>query len=343
MNSVERVVAALQRRVPDRVPVIEPVIDPAIVKAMGFRSFNEMYDQLDLDAVTLNQLIEYPEGADLTIPCGKVITSPWGVTLQYTTEVMPIPIDHPLKCPEDLLTYEPPDSLFSAEYMARVADVVQRYKGKKAIIASQREVFGDSWYLRGMENYLMDMVENPDLVRRIAHLVTNVNKERCRQLIQAGADAILMGDDYAYKTGPLMSPRLFRELLKPGIREVVAAAKQEGGYAIKHTDGNIWSIINDFVDCGYDCLGPLEPGASMDLLEVKQRFGHRVCVLGQVDVDLLCRGTVHDVQAATRRLIERVSPGGGFILSSGNSIISAVRPENYMAMIQTAREFGRYA
>jgi len=123
---------------------------------------------------------------------------------------------------------------------------------------------------------------------------------------------------------------------------VVAAIKAEGGYCIKHTDGNIWSIIGAIVESGVDCLGPLEPAAGMDLWWVKQRFGDRVAVLGNVDVDLLARGSVEEVRAATLSLLERVAPGGGYLLSSGNSITSAVRPENWLAMIETARQHGRY-
>jgi uroporphyrinogen decarboxylase len=70
--------------------------------------------------------------------------------------------------------------------------------------------------------------------------------------------------------------------------------------------------------------------------------GDRVCVVGNLDVDLLCRGSAEQVRQSTRDLIHRVSPGGGHILSSGNSITSAVQPENFRVMVETAREFGRY-
>jgi uroporphyrinogen decarboxylase len=80
----------------------------------------------------------------------------------------------------------------------------------------------------------------------------------------------------------------------------------------------------------------------MDLNKVKERFGDRVCVVGNVDVDLLCRGTTEEIKSTTKELIRRVSPGGGHILSSGNTITSAVRGENFSAMLDTCREFGSY-
>ena len=111
---------------------------------------------------------------------------------------------------------------------------------------------------------------------------------------------------------------------------------------IKHSDGNIWSIIEKLVATGIDGIGPLEPAADMDLFRVKQQYGDRVCVMGNIDVDLLSRGSEDDVRESIKDLIARVSKGGGHILSSGNSITSSVQPNNFKAMIDTAREFGRY-
>jgi uroporphyrinogen decarboxylase len=80
----------------------------------------------------------------------------------------------------------------------------------------------------------------------------------------------------------------------------------------------------------------------MDLAKVKRATAGRVCVVGNVDVDLLCRGSVGEVEQATRRLIKTVSAGGGHILSSGNSITSAVKPENFRTLVETAHRGGRY-
>lgn len=342
MTSAERVFAALERRIPDRTPIMEMIIDPTVVKGLGFGSYAEMYEELDLDAVVVNQLLDFPEGAKLEINTGKVITNAWGVTFQYTHEVVAIPIDHPVKKPEDWPNYRPPDPTIPEMELRRIREIVQRYKGKRAIVAHNREVFGDSWNLRGMAEYMMDLILHPEMVRQIAEVVAAYNKERVRQLIQAGVEIILLGDDYAYKTGPFMSPRHFREFLLPGMVEIVQYIKHLGAYCIKHTDGNIWPIIEEIVGTGVDCLGPLEPAAGMDLLEVKRRFGDRVCIMGNVDVDLLSRGTPDEVREETARLITRCAPGGGYILSSGNSISSSVKPENFLAMIETGRLLGVY-
>jgi uroporphyrinogen decarboxylase len=109
-----------------------------------------------------------------------------------------------------------------------------------------------------------------------------------------------------------------------------------------HRDGFVRELLADIAATGVDAVGPLEPGAGMDLGEVKRRYGSRVAVVGNLDVDLLCRGSAEEVRSATRRLIASASAGGGHVLSSGNTITSAVRPENFVAMVRTARELGGY-
>jgi uroporphyrinogen decarboxylase len=225
--------------------------------------------------------------------------------------------------------------------LERVREAAARYKGKRAIIMVGRAEFVSAWNLVGMENLLVAYHIDPDFVERLTRLVVGYNKELHRLALAAGVEVILLGDDYAHRSATLMSPEHFRRFILPALREVVANIHACGGLCIKHSDGNIWAVLDDIAGCGVEGLGPLEPGAGMDLAQVKLRYP-QLCVMGNVDVDLLCRGSVEQVRRATRELIERVSPGGRHILSSGNSISSAVRPENFLAMVQTARELGRY-
>ncbi len=129
-----------------------------------------------------------------------------------------------------------------------------------------------------------------------------------------------------------------------GLKRVMGGFKDLGLYIIKHSDGNLWPILDMIIDTGIDCLDPIDPLAGMDLAEVKAKYGDRVALKGNVDcAQLLTFGTRDEVIRATRTALNQGMPGGGFILSSSNSIHSAVPPDNYLALVETAREYGSYS
>jgi uroporphyrinogen decarboxylase len=194
-----------------------------------------------------------------------------------------------------------------------------------------------------MENLLMDYVEDPGLAHELSEMVIDYKIRLMKKAIELGADAVVSGDDYAMRTGPIMSPSHFRDFVLPYLKRSIDAAHDMGVPFIKHTDGNIWPILPMMVEAGIDALDPIEPIAGMDIGEVKARYGDRIAVIGNVDcTEVLSRGTKDDVVRAVKETIKKASPGGGHILASSNSIHPAVKPENYKAMLEAGREFGRY-
>jgi len=112
---------------------------------------------------------------------------------------------------------------------------------------------------------------------------------------------------------------------------------------VKHTDGNVWRILDLLVEAGIDALHPIEPAAGMRIDEVKRRYGDRIAVIGNVDCSIvLPLLSEHDVVEVVKETIAKAAPGGGFVLSSSNSIHPGVKPENFLAMVKAAREYGRY-
>ena len=221
---------------------------------------------------------------------------------------------------------------------------MQNYKGQKAVIVHLNDVFSLPRYLMGMQGLIMAIVREPELVKNLVEMSVTVNLELAKEVVARGVKIVYTGDDYAYNKGPFMSPKHFRELFYPGLYRVMQGYKELGLYVIKHTDGNIWSLIDMIIDSGIDCLDPIDPQAGMDLGEVKAKYGHRVALKGNVDcAQLMTFGTPDEVIEATKDALRKGMPGGGFILSSSNSIHSGVKPENYAAMMQTLKDFGRYS
>ena len=158
-----------------------------------------------------------------------------------------------------------------------------------------------------------------------------------------GLDGFALCADYCFNTGPFLSPNMFAEFITPYLARLTRAYRDLGFYVIKHTDGNIMSILDMIVGTGIDGLNPLEPVAGMDIGLLKERYGGRIALVGNIDCGyLLSQAPPEEVRQVTRQTIRVAAPGGGYCLSSSNSIHSSVKPENFMAMIETWRECREY-
>jgi len=338
MTSEERVLRVLQRKEPDRVPHFEWTIDKKVRTALApeCRTLNEFAVRMGLDAALADpDFLKEPAGP------GKW-RSEWGYVLQESQEEHGIEVESPIHTMQDFERYTPPDPHAPGRYTS-VEKTIRDFGGTKAVIVHLNDVFSLPRYLMGYENLLMGIAAEPALVSALVTMSVDINLAMAEEVVKRGAKIVYTGDDFAGDTGPLMSPAHFRELFYPGLCRVMQGYKALGLYVIKHTDGMIWPIIDMIVESGIDCLDPIDPSAGMDLGEVKKKFGKRIALKGNVDCShLLSRGTPEQVEAATKDALRAGAPGGGFILSSSNSIHSSVKPENYAAMLRTLKEYGSY-
>jgi len=192
--------------------------------------------------------------------------------------------------------------------------------------------------------WLMACALRPDLVER--QLEAQL-KSACVQLeaqAQLGLKVIWGGGDLAGKNGPFYSPGTFRELLLPRVKRLMEKCHQLGQIYVFRTDGNLWPIERDFfLDSGIDGYGEIDYDAGMDLDTLKERYGERITFWGNVPCgSILHHGTVQQVEEFTRHIIDVAAAGGGLIVGSSNSIIPGTPARNVLAMVETAREYGRY-
>jgi uroporphyrinogen decarboxylase len=259
-----------------------------------------------------------------------------------TTEVLDHPIRGPVESWEDLKRYSPPDP-DAPHRLGKVPQLVSRFKHKKAIFFHQRAAFMWAAYVNGLDNLLVNFLADPEFAHCLLDKVLEANIRLARNAVRAGVDVIMLGDDYAGNKGPMCSPAAFREFVAPRLQRMVDAVHEEGGRVVKHSDGNLWPILDQIIDTGIDAINPIEPVAGMEIGEVKSKYGDRVAVVGNIDCShVLSEDSVEQVEAAVIECIRKGSPGGGHIISSSNSIHSAVKPENYAAMIAAAKKYGAY-
>ncbi len=339
MNSVERVHAALRLEQPDRVPIIEFVIDEKVAKAAvpGCRDPADCMDRLAMDAVAcrafFQRLGRNPDGT---------FVDEWGVTYGENAEAVAHPLRGPIQSLADARAYEPPDP-DTPHRLGRLPDIVRRYKGKRAICFHHRAAFMWAAYLMGLDNILMKFLTEPETVELVLDKVLACNMAIVRRAIRAGAEVIVLADDYASNIGPMMSPVVFEHFILPRLKKMIQMIHEEGALCIKHTDGNIYPILDMIVSAEPDGLNPIEPMAGMELAKVKELVGDRVCLVGNIDcAQLLPHGTPEQVREAVRRAIGDAAAGGGYIVSSSNSIHSGCDPRNLVAMVEAVKEFGSY-
>jgi uroporphyrinogen decarboxylase len=343
MDNRERAVTALERAVPDMVPIFELHIDPRIIRGICSEcSYEDFVQSFDFDIVMTGTPSDNYR-MELLDEESKTYRDEWGVVRRFSEQTVSFPMEGPIKTEKDLDRYSPPDPRDPYRFRGLIR-LLERFKGQKLIGMHIHDSFSYPTYLRGMDNLLLDVIERPQLVKKLVRIGVDHTKALMRKARNLGAELFVFGDDYAGNTGPLMSPAHFKEFFLPGLREVVDAAKELKTYTIKHTDGNIGSILEMIISTGIDGLHPIDPEAGMKIKSIKDKYGSAICVVGNIDTGrILSESPQEVVREEVRITIRDVAPGGGYIISSANSIHAQVKPENYAAMLKAARKYGNYA
>ena len=339
MTSTERVLTALKGEQPDRVPVMEFLMDIKVARAIfpDCRESWECMDRLGMDAVGTGAFFEKK-------PADKygIFVDEWGVTYRRNAESVAHPVSGPISTRADARNYQPPDPEHP-DRLGQLPEIVSRFKHKRAITFHHRAAFMWAAYLCDLDNLLIDMLIDPEKVNIVMDKVLKTNMRIVQRAIQAGAEVIVLGDDYAHNLAPLMSPELFERFILPRLKQMIDLIHAEGALCVKHSDGNIMPLLEMILSAGPDGLNPIEPVAGMDLEFLKKTIGKQVCLLGNIDcARLLPFGRPAEVTAAVKKAISTAGKDGGYIVTSSNSIHSGCKPENVIAMVQAVQEFGEY-
>ena len=342
MTGTERVVNALWGKEPDMVPTMELLVDPKVREAiLPGSSYQEFIEHMDLDGqVFFDKVFTWKyENVDES---KGIKRDQWGSIIQFGTEALAHPFEPAIKDERDLDRYVPPDPDDESRYEV-MKEWIKRFKGERAIVAHATDVFDiarESFL--GDVRYYESMIENPELIDRVNQIVLDYNLKSIKNQIELGADVLAVTGDFAMTNGPMVSPKHTARFLTPATHKQVELGHQLGVPVFKHTDGNLWSIIQLLVDTGIDGLHPIDPMAGMDLAEVREKYPG-LCLMGNVN----CGATLswrseEEVRQEVKECIKKAGYGGRYICMSSNSIHSGVRPENYVAMIKAIREFGKY-
>lgn len=343
MKPRERVLRALSLEEPDIVPLFEIEINTPIVRKILGREPREAMDFYDVYAAFgLDGINFWDKAIPVQYLDAECYVDDWARVWRTEENEITYYVRGTINTPEDFEKFTPPDP-FDYDRLDRLRKVIRSNKKELAVVGGIHDAFEIPSQMRGVAGFLTDLYRNPGFARKIIETSTKYNIELAKAMTDLGVDAIISGDDYAYKHGPMMQPKLFREFVASYLKKIVDAVHRKGVPFIKHTDGYLWPILDDIVKTGIDALHPIEPQAGMSLKEVKEGYGDRICVMGNVDVTyVLPLGTAEETVRDVKRCIMEAADGGGYILSSSNSIHNAVRVENFKAMTEATRKYGKF-
>jgi uroporphyrinogen decarboxylase len=200
-------------------------------------------------------------------------------------------------------------------------------------------------WLMGIKNFYVSLYKQPDLVDAMFRKVAEINIARFKLAADTSRKIVALwgSDDWGYKNGPMISPAMMRRWVFPVHRKMAEIAHSRGSLYILHTCGNLKAIMDDMIDhVKVDAKHSFED-TYLPVTEAKRLYGHRIGLIGGIDMDVLCRLTSSDVREYVKRVLKACKPGGGYCLGSGNTVANYVPLENYLTMLNVGLEEGWYS
>lgn len=339
-----RILKALRFEEPDRLPTMELIVDLPIQGQFLGRPVRSMEDEIDFyvqagyDYFYQKAGYEFP-GIPPVMSFGTQILSDAeaaGANTSFDGRA-----ECPLKDRDGFARYTWPDP---DEIDTSKLDIAARkLPDGMGIVAGMGGIFARSWILMGFENFCVALMTDPDYVAQVFDAIGLIQVEMVRRIInKPRVFALWYSDDFAYAQAPMVHPDAIRKYLFPYMRQMVKIAHDAGLPVFYHGCGNLLPVLDGLIDMGIDALHPIEPKA-IDIYDLKPKLYGKVALVGNIDVgQVLTMGTPEQIDADVKEHIRRLAPGGGYVISSSNSIAHYIPIENYRAFLSAIRKYGRY-
>lgn len=352
MNSRERVLAATERRLPDRPATslrCTPEVWLKLQEALGVEGVNGVLDALDIDLRWIPLPFIGPAERS-AIPLGSEGTDYWGCHIKkmendFNTyfEFYDFPLAH-CETPEDVDAHDWPQlDWWDYDAIPRLiaeADQVE----PRGLLFFAGGAFETPWYMRGLERFMMDLYEHPEIVDRICTRVEEYYRLRALRVLETGGgriDVVGSGGDIAGERGMLLAPDVWREQIKPHSGRLIATFKAMGLKTFYHSCGSLVPVIDDLIELGLDILEPIQvTSAGMTPEELFPQFGDRLSFHGAIDeVHLLPHATPKQVYDETTRIIDILGANGGFFVAPSHQVQGDTPIDNILAIYDAARDY----
>jgi uroporphyrinogen decarboxylase len=300
------------------------------------------YGAADLESVLGNHLLSLGNGIGFfeNLPNGRV-RDIFGVVWDRS-------VDHDIGNVEGHVLPEPtlngysfPDPL-AARCFADMPARFEKYPGRFRVLNIGFSLYERAWTLRGMENLMLDFIDNPSFVHELLDAIADYNIAQVKQALTHAIDAVYFGDDWGQQRGLQMGYPKWKEFIYPRLKRMYGAVRAGGRYVFIHSCGDVDELFDDLVGIGLNCFNPFQPEV-MDVMELMPRYHGRLAFHGGLSTQrTLPYGTVEEVKAETRRLLD-LGRRGGYIFSPAHAVEGDVPLENMLAFIETVQGQPGYA
>ncbi len=360
ITSRERVLMAVAHKTTDRVPMdycTRSDVGQRLVEYLGLSSREELYCKLGVDIRRLSVNENHPEfnqrangvlggnseksGAKYIFHEDGTYENAWGIIHRPSADGLYDEwVRGPFSDTMDIDSFKWPemDVLETVESMKKRIDV---YEGKYAIIATMNYPFKVCWQMRGMENFLCDMMIEQEFAVELLQKTASYELEKGMRMIKAGADILSFSGDIAMQDRMLVNVEAWRMLDKPIFAEMIRKFKKMKSDILiyYHSDGNIEEVIPDLIEIGVDIINPIQP-ESMNVTKIKEKYGKKFTLHGTISIqETLPHGTIEDVRREVMDRITNCSKDGGLILAPANHVQNDTPLENIIEIYKAAGSF----
>jgi uroporphyrinogen decarboxylase len=353
MTSRERFFTALNHKEPDRVPIFDfPMMKEIWRDTIGMEPSFTCKEQLavalimEMDSVALfsgpssDWEFKFVDGSD------NVYRDEWGQV--YRIDPVSWPLNAPIepyiiKDESDLKNFKPLDPHRPERY-EEMQKVVEMNNGRIALGGVVNAPLTQAWYLHGAENIMWNVYDKPQFLKDMFRMFNDFWIPNGIHQIETGVDYIWIAEDLGYSSGPFFSLDVFRSILKPFIKEMIDEFKKVKDIPmLLHCCGDFKIFTEDFLEMGIVGIHPFQRTAGWDIKEVKEQYGDRVCIIGNIDSSqTLPYGTLDDVEKEVKETIEIAAGGGGLVVASDHSLHDGIPMKNIWAMYNAVKKHGVY-